>query len=351
MRPTRQLRSLNYLTASVPKAPVLFGPLRNLTEKQKKIDLNDLVWDATDLNAYFKFSNFEAPLPAQLKRADALFQIEKTKHEWTHASYSDIPDVKVRRMELERRRRLDLIEPYHWNEHHENLLASKTSFGVDPLLLKSLPEVLFVGHTNAGKSSLINNVFANKQLAKQSSSQTDLAFESRKAGYTKCLVCFNVNSKLRLVDSPGYGIRSVENQGSLVVDYIQQRPQLRKTYVIVDGSVGFRPEDEQVIDHLQRNNQPFELVFTKLDEVVRKKFPKKLVKKSVLYDEKAATELAAEGNSLVVEHFLEITGNANLIRYSNLLGIHFNNSRCNNILKRRSGYREFRASVMNTCGI
>lgn len=351
MRPTRQALSLKYLISSVPKTPVPVQPLGFSTEKKKRVDLSDLVWDARDLNAYFKFSNYEEPLPAQLNKADTLFQIAKTKHEWTHASYSEIPDIKVRRMELERRRRLDLIEPYHWNEHHDNLLASRTSFGVDPILLKRLPEVLFVGHTNAGKSSLINNVFASKQLAKQSSSQTDLAFESRKAGYTKCLVCFNVNSKLRLVDSPGYGIRSVDNQGDLVLDYIQQRPQLRKTYVIVDGSAGFRPEDEQVMHHLQDNGLPFEIVFTKLDEVVRKKFPKQIIKKNVLDDENAANELAAEGNSLVVEHFLEITGNANLIEYSNLLGIHFNNSRCNNILKRRSGYREFRASVMKTCGI
>ncbi|RKP30004.1 P-loop containing nucleoside triphosphate hydrolase protein [Metschnikowia bicuspidata] len=351
MRSSLPLRSHKYLVSSVPKAPVVVEPLITSPAKNSIVDLSSLVWDALDLNAYYKFLSFEEPLAAQLNKADSHFQLQKTKHEWTHALYSEIPDVKVRRMEMERRRKLDLIEPYKWNEYHQNHQLSRTSFGVEPLILKPLPEVLFVGHTNAGKSSLMNNIFASKQLAKQPSSDTDLAFESRKAGYTECLVCFNVNQKLRLVDSPGYGIRSVDNQGTLVMDYIKQRLQLKKTYIIVDGCFGFREGDELIMNYLQDNKYPFEIVFTKLDEVVKKRFPRNIVKKSTLVDEATASQLAAEGNSLVVEHFLEIMGNANLVDFPMLSGIHFNNSRCNNILKRRSGYREFRASIMKMCGL
>lgn len=352
MHPSRQLLSLKYLTSAVPKQPV---PSVSLTSHNKKlqqhVDLNKLVWDAYDLNSYFKLLSYEEPLGSQFVKADTLFHESKTKHEWTCGLFADIPDVKVKRLEEERNHKLDLVEPYRWNDYHTNLLHSRTSFGVEPLMLLSLPEVLFVGHTNAGKSSLINNVFARRELARAASAETGLAFESRQAGFTKCLVCFNVNTKLRLIDTPGYGEHSVENQGSLVLDYIKQREQLKKTYIVVDGTIGCRPEDALVMDHLQQNKRPFEIVFTKLDEVVKKKFPKDIIKKYVLCDENAAHELATEGNSRVVEHFLSVMERAGLPSYTMLQGMFFNNSRTNNILKKRSGYRELRGSIVKTCGL
>lgn len=352
MRPSRQLLSLKYLKSSLPKVPTTVEPLSFATEtKARNVDLSSLVWDAKDLNQYFRFLSFLEPLPAQMSKADKMFQVLKTKHEWTCASYLDIPDIKVKQKEEERQYRLDLVEPYQWNDYHKSLQQSRTSFGIETLLLRPLPEVLFVGHTNAGKSSLINNVFAQKELSRKDSSEADLAFESKQAGFTKCLVCFNVSSKLRLIDTPGYGNRSIENQGSLVLDYVLQRPQLRMTYMIVDGVAGFKQEDEQIMNYLQESKSPFEIVFTRLDEVVKKKFPREIIKKKVLSDEKAATALASQGNSQVVEHFLEMIGNAELIQYSMLSGVHFNNSRCNNILKRRTGYRELRGSILNSCGL
>lgn len=352
MRPSRQLLSLKYLTSAVPKQPIPSVSLSAHKQKVKpQVDLNKLVWDAYDLNSYFKILNYEEPLGSQLVKADTLFHDSRTKHEWTCSLFSDIPDVKVKRLEEERHYKLDLVEPYKWNEYHSNLLNSRTSFGVEPLMLVPLPEVLFVGHTNAGKSSLINNVFARREKARIASSETGLAFESRQAGFTKCLICFNVNSRLRLIDTPGYGERSIENQGSLVLDYIQQRKQLKKTYIVIDGSLGCRPEDELVMDHLQQNKTPFEIVFTKLDEVVKKKFSKEIIKRNVLSDEKTAHDLATDGNSRVVEHFLRVMEEASLSRYSMLKGVLFNNSRTNNILKKRSGYRELRGSIVKTCGL
>lgn len=352
MQPSRQLLSLKYLTSAVPKKSIPTVSLRAIKQKnQPQADLSRLVWDAYDLNSYFKLLSYEEPLGSQLVKADSFFQESKTKHEWTCGLFSEIPDVKVKRLEDERNHKLDLVEPYRWNDYHTNLLHSRTSFGVEPLMLVTLPEVLFVGHTNAGKSSIINNVFARRELARASSAETGLAFESRQAGFTKCLVCFNVNSKLRLIDTPGYGEHSIENQGSLVLDYIKQREQLKKTYIVVDGRVGCRPEDALVMDHLQQSKRPFEIVFTKLDEVVRKIYPKEIIKKYVLSDENAAHELATEGNSRVVEHFLSVMEEAGLPRYSMLKGVLFNNSKSNNILKKRSGYRELRGSIVKSCDL
>lgn len=350
MKPGNRLLSLKYLVSSIPQKTRQIEKLQiSPIKKPEPVDLNQLVWDAYDLNSYFKLPNTDEPLKSLLVKSDTLFHVSRTKHEWTCSSYADLPDVKVQRMEEERLTKLQLIEPYRWNEYHGNLLRSRTSFGVDPLLLKPLPEVLFVGHTNAGKSSLINNVFASRELARLASSETNLAFESSKAGFTQCLISFNVSSRLRLIDTPGYGDYSAEEQGSLVLDYILQRNQLMKTYMVIDGTVGFRPGDELLMNHLQGAKRPFEIVFSRLDEVVKKKFPKDIVKKKTLLNHELAHELATEGNSRVVEHFLKIMEQADMDSYSMLTGVYFNNSQSNNVLKRRSGYRALRASMMKTC--
>ena len=60
---------------------------------------------------------------------------------------------------------------------------------------KNLKEIVFVGKSNVGKSSLINALIKNKNLAKTSS----------KPGYTKLLNYFEIDEKFYLVDAPGYG--------------------------------------------------------------------------------------------------------------------------------------------------
>ena len=58
-----------------------------------------------------------------------------------------------------------------------------------------LPEILIVGRSNAGKSSLINALVDNKNLA----------FTSSKPGHTRLLNYYSVDEKFYLVDAPGYG--------------------------------------------------------------------------------------------------------------------------------------------------
>ena len=65
---------------------------------------------------------------------------------------------------------------------------------------KNLKEIVFVGKSNVGKSSLINALVKNKGLAKTSS----------KPGYTKLLNYFEIDEKFYLVDAPGYGFTASE---------------------------------------------------------------------------------------------------------------------------------------------
>ena len=61
--------------------------------------------------------------------------------------------------------------------------------------LDNLKEVLFVGKSNVGKSSLINALTNMKKLA----------FTSSNPGHTKLLNYFLIDNMFYLVDCPGYG--------------------------------------------------------------------------------------------------------------------------------------------------
>ena len=62
-------------------------------------------------------------------------------------------------------------------------------------LKSNLKEFAFIGRSNVGKSSLINMLFDNKNLAKI----------SKKPGKTKLINHFIINDKILLADLPGYG--------------------------------------------------------------------------------------------------------------------------------------------------
>ena len=63
----------------------------------------------------------------------------------------------------------------------------------------NLPEYAFIGRSNVGKSSLINMLTNNKNLAKTSA----------RPGKTQLINHFKINSNWYLVDLPGYGYAKV----------------------------------------------------------------------------------------------------------------------------------------------
>ena len=67
------------------------------------------------------------------------------------------------------------------------------------LLRDGVPEFAFVGRSNVGKSSLINNLTNTKGLAKTSATP----------GKTKMVNYFDINNSFRFVDLPGYGFAKV----------------------------------------------------------------------------------------------------------------------------------------------
>lgn len=129
----------------------------------------------------------------------------------------------------------------------------------------NLPQVVFVGKSNVGKSSLINNLTGFKNLA----------YTSSKPGHTKLLNFFEVDNMFYLVDAPGYGY-SASNKFSFIEyskimdDYLNDNKYLRFAVILIDGRREFSENDLDMIEFFNYHKIKFVIIFTKIDKLNQK---------------------------------------------------------------------------------
>jgi len=141
----------------------------------------------------------------------------------------------------------------------------------------NLKEFAFIGRSNVGKSSLINMLFDNKNLAKI----------SKKPGKTKLINHFIINDKILLADLPGYGYAKLSKFESkkiniLIHDYIENRNNLFKIFLLIDIRHEPIKTDLKFIEYLSNIRRGFHIIFTKSDKIKKSE----LLKKSKNYIEK-----------------------------------------------------------------
>lgn len=129
-------------------------------------------------------------------------------------------------------------------------------------LPESPVEVAFAGRSNVGKSSLINALAGQKQLARVSNTP----------GRTQLLNIFAADGDGTLVDLPGYGYAKVPDHvrrrwGPMIEGYLTGREELAMVFVLVDGLVGPTALDQQMLDWLRQEELPHTVVATKSDKV------------------------------------------------------------------------------------
>ncbi len=126
----------------------------------------------------------------------------------------------------------------------------------------NMPEYAFIGRSNVGKSSLINRLCNQKDLAKASS----------KPGKTLLINHFLINKEWHLVDLPGYGYASRgksqrEELKRIIESYILYREQLVCLFVLIDCRHEAQKIDLEFMEWLGENGVPFAIVFTKADKL------------------------------------------------------------------------------------
>ena len=124
------------------------------------------------------------------------------------------------------------------------------------------PEVAFVGRSNLGKSSLINALAHQRQLARVSNTP----------GRTQLINVFSHVAGGAVVDLPGYGYAKVPGHirgdwSSMIEGYLLEREELVMVFVLVDGEIGPTPLDVQMLEWLRYNDVPHTVVATKSDKV------------------------------------------------------------------------------------
>ncbi len=129
------------------------------------------------------------------------------------------------------------------------------------------PEFAFVGRSNVGKSSLINTLVNIKNFARV----------SKQPGKTRAINYFNINDSFYLVDLPGYGFARISKKEQkkwqhAIEGYLLSNSNLRLLFVLVDAKVGPKDTDVQLVEWLQYNGIPFQVVATKIDQVGRSKW-------------------------------------------------------------------------------
>lgn len=127
-----------------------------------------------------------------------------------------------------------------------------------------LPEIVFAGRSNVGKSSLINAVTGRKTLARVSNTP----------GRTRQLNFFNLTGRLMLVDLPGYGYAAIAKRESakwpaLIRRYLKGRPNLMRLCLLIDSRHGITGNDSTFMRELDEAALSYQLVLTKIDKLAR----------------------------------------------------------------------------------
>lgn len=135
--------------------------------------------------------------------------------------------------------------------------AKKADFPRD-----QLPQVVFAGRSNVGKSSVINCLLGRKNFARVGNSP----------GKTTHINYFKVDNQLYLVDLPGYGYARVSQAerarwGRLIEQWFQDPSLMTLGIQIVDARHKPTADDCTMIKCFKQSGKPFIVVANKLDKL------------------------------------------------------------------------------------
>ena len=143
-----------------------------------------------------------------------------------------------------------------------DFITSMKEYGAFPG--KGMPEIVFAGRSNVGKSSMINKLTGRSKLARTSADP----------GRTRLINVFRINDEINLIDLPGYGFARVSKQerlswGKMMQDYFARTEDLAHVFHLVDIRHEPSQEDCEMNTFLRQAGIPFSVIATKADKISR----------------------------------------------------------------------------------
>ncbi|MES9906179.1 MAG: ribosome biogenesis GTP-binding protein YihA/YsxC, partial [Sedimenticola sp.] len=123
-------------------------------------------------------------------------------------------------------------------------------------------EIAFAGRSNAGKSSALNTLCGQKNLART----------SKTPGRTQLLNFFSLDDDHRLVDLPGYGYAKVAERikrqwQAELATYLESRRSLRGIVLLMDVRHPLKEFDLQMLEWSSGIDLPTHILLTKADKL------------------------------------------------------------------------------------
>jgi len=148
----------------------------------------------------------------------------------------------------------------------------KSTRGSDDIFENGIPQIAFIGRSNVGKSSVINSLV----------NQNDLAKTSSFPGRTRMINLFLINQSLYFVDLPGYGYAKVKDKlkdslRAMVNWYFfASNCKQKKVVLIIDASVGPTRDDLDILHSLEDYKKDIIVVANKIDKIKQTKYKEQL---------------------------------------------------------------------------
>ncbi len=144
--------------------------------------------------------------------------------------------------------------------------------GTDEVLDDGIPHIVFIGRSNVGKSSMINSLTRQKNLARSSSLP----------GRTQEINIFLINNQYYFLDLPGYGFAKASHEDrerlqKLINWYLFDSHYIQKKVVfIIDAKVGLTDSDIETLNTLEEYKKDIIVVANKIDKIKKSEQAKQL---------------------------------------------------------------------------
>lgn len=143
-----------------------------------------------------------------------------------------------------------------------NAVFVRSAAGAKDFPRDGLPQVVFAGRSNVGKSSVINRLLNRKNIAKVGAAP----------GKTTHINYFLIDEKLYLVDLPGYGYAKVSQAekarwGRLIESWFADTALMSLGVSVVDARHKPTADDVTMVECFKATGKPFAVVANKLDKL------------------------------------------------------------------------------------